>query len=334
MSESLNRLVKIALPAAVVGVALGVTLWVIFTGEGTGRPGGRVGQEFRYDISELKDLGADRVGYRQVDAIPAGVETPRAIAVGPDDVLYIAGDAELRSVNPDGETIRRFETGGQATCLAVADEGTVYVGMIDRVEVYGPDGDMLDEWEPFDERTMLTGLAVMGEDVFAADAGNAVVHRLDLSGNPIGRLGEADEQWDIPGLLVRALCLDIAAGADGLIRVTNPGRWRVETYTPDGGLELSWGEPSMRDIEGFCGCCNPTNVAVLSDGRVVTAEKGLPRVKLYDPHGRFLSVVALATEFDADTERLELAVDSRDRIHVLDAIKAEVRIFEPKQRSD
>ncbi|MBM3243119.1 hypothetical protein FJZ31_43220, partial [Candidatus Poribacteria bacterium] len=45
------------------------------------------------------------------------------------------------------------------------------------------------------------------------------------------------------------------------------------------------------DIDGFCGCCNPVNFAMLPDGRFVTCEKGLPRVKIYDADGTFSGVV-------------------------------------------
>ncbi len=58
-----------------------------------------------------------------------------------------------------------------------------------------------------------------------------------------------------------------------------------------GELEFAWGKPSA-GIEGFCGCCNPVGLAMLPDGRCVTCEKGLPRVKVYSTEGVFESVVA------------------------------------------
>jgi hypothetical protein len=58
---------------------------------------------------------------------------------------------------------------------------------------------------------------------------------------------------------VPSACLDVEIAPDGLLRVNNPGRHRVETYTFDGDLELFWGRPSAA-IDGFCGCCNPVNL--------------------------------------------------------------------------
>ena len=121
----------------------------------------------------------------------------------------------------------------------------------------------------------------MGENnVFAADAGNRVVLRYDKSGKLAGRIGEKNKERNIPGLIIPSPYLGVVLAPDGLLRVNNTGRHRVEAYTVNGDLESSWGKPSNA-IEGFCGCCNPIGLALLPDGRYVTCEKGLPRVKVY-----------------------------------------------------
>jgi hypothetical protein len=83
-------------------------------------------------------------------------------------------------------------------------------------------------------------------------------------------------------------------------------------------------------------------MAILPDGRFVTGEKGIPRVKIYGAEGKFECVVAgpevLAPNFAATTETREdlklkpvdLAVDSKSRIIVLDPNAGTVRIFEEK----
>jgi hypothetical protein len=138
------------------------------------------------------------------------------------------------------------------------------------------------------------------------------------------------------------LCVRIAP--DGLLRVTNPGRHRIEAYTFDGDIELSWGKPSMA-IEGFCGCCNPVNFDMLADGRYVTCEKGLPRVKIYDADGKFESVVVGPERFGRDLKAcaeglsgcqdrgLGVAVDSRGRVFVLDVYSGEVLVMAEKGKT-
>jgi hypothetical protein len=127
---------------------------------------------------------------------------------------------------------------------------------------------------------------------------------------------------------------------DGLLRVTNPGRHRVEAYTVDGHLELAWGKPSA-GIDGFCGCCNPINIALLPDGRMVTCEKGLPRVKIYREDGTLESVVAGTETFPENAKfsmnlaagklgGLDAAVDSKGRVYILDPVTGVVRVMARK----
>ena len=94
-------------------------------------------------------------------------------------------------------------------------------------------------------------------------------------------------------------------------------------------------------IDGFCGCCNPANFDMLPDGRFVTCEKGLPRIKVYSPEGDFESVVAGPEAFSKNakscslnglsncrTGGMDVAVDSKGRVIVMDPVERVVRIFE------
>ncbi|NJO93063.1 MAG: hypothetical protein HC831_31980 [Chloroflexia bacterium] len=82
-------------------------------------------------------------------------------------------------------------------------------------------------------------------------------------------------------------------------------------------------------MDGFSGCCNPSHAALLSDGSFVTAEKGLERVKIHNANGDLKCVVAKPNQFIEGTVGLDLAVDSKDRIFILDPEKKMIRIFAP-----
>jgi hypothetical protein len=117
---------------------------------------------------------------------------------------------------------------------------------------------------------------------------------------------------------------DLVAGADDLVYVVNPRLMRVEGFTHQGQYETAWGQgsPSVKD---FFGCCNPAHLAVLPDGRFVTAEKGMPRVKIYARDGTFETVVAGSSQL-SDTPT-DLATDPLGRVLVLDGRAAKVRVF-------
>ena len=76
---------------------------------------------------------------------------------------------------------------------------------------------------------------------------------------------EKNADRNVPGFIVPSPFLDVMIHRDGLLRVNNPGRHRVEAYTFDGDLEGAWGKPTAA-IEGFCGCCNPIAIAAWPTG--------------------------------------------------------------------
>ncbi|HCU34175.1 MAG TPA: hypothetical protein DGT21_01650, partial [Armatimonadetes bacterium] len=122
---------------------------------------------------------------------------------------------------------------------------------------------------------------------------------------------------------------DVAITREGALLVTNPGKHAVEMYSPEGTLVTSWGQTGQT-IEGFCGCCNPTDIAVMADGRVVTSEKGLPRVKVYTAGGMLDAVVAVPDDFSTHAAGMDLAVDGAGHIWVLDPPEGVVKVFAPK----
>ena len=57
-------------------------------------------------------------------------------------------------------------------------------------------------------------------------------------------------------------------------------------------------------------------------------------MKVYNRLGQLVSVVAGPAQFAEGTVGLDLAVDSKNRIYVLDPKKKIIRIFEKKPNSD
>jgi hypothetical protein len=331
------------LVAGIVLVAVGVAALAVFWDDPWATTGNRLARSARYDVSKLKHIDPALLKYHQSSEIEVGLAEPRAVAVGPDDCIYVAGDKAVATFDPNGANRRQFDTTGAPRCLAVGGKqhlfpGRLYVGMEDHLEVFDAAGKRLAAWESLGERTTLTSIATADEDVFAADYGHHVVVRYDTAGKMLGRIGKPDSKREIPGFNIPSPYFDCAVAPDGLLRVVNPGFHRVETYTFDGHRESSWGSP--KGIEGFCGCCNPAHMAMFPDGRFVTGEKGIPRVKVYSPEGRFLAVVAgpndLAptatiseeTRSDFQLPVFDVAGDSRGRVLVLDPLRKSVRIFE------
>lgn len=296
---------------------------------------------FAYDLTQLHKTDPRLIHYEQIGRIHCPHDDPRRITIGPDERLCIASGNYISVMDRDGGILSEIALAAPARCLAVAEDGLLYAGLRDHVEVFDVKGQRRSVWESPVRRTWFTGLAAGENAVFAADAGHRLVLRYDRSGKLLGRIGEKNPERGVAGFIVPSPYFDVELARDGLLRINNPGRHQVEAYTPDGDFEFGWGKASSA-IDGFCGCCNPINVALLPDGRVVTCEKGLPRVKVYASDGTFESVVAGPESFpenarlnlsdDADGAQggLDAAVDSNGRIYILDAVAGDVRIMAKK----
>jgi hypothetical protein len=297
---------------------------------------------FAYDVGRLRQTDPKLIHYEQVGQFKSPYPEPHRIAAGPDDRLYIAAGNYVTVVDRDGGRVSEIALPGPARCVTVARDGTVYAGLRDHVEVFDTKGQRAAAWESLGKRAWVSGLAAGEKDVFAADSGNRVVLRYDRSGKLVGRIGEKSKDRNAPGFVLPSPYLDVKLAPDGLLRVNNTGRHRVEAYTTEGDLEFFWGKPSMT-IEGFCGCCNPVGLALLPDGRYITSEKGLPRVKIYSKEGAFECVVAGPESFsenwrkcspsDCTTGGLDAAVDSAGRIYILDVVETNVRIMARKKEA-
>lgn len=331
------------LAALVVAVGMGVV--AIMRIDSWGERGTGLSPRFSYDLESFQKTDPALVRYQEVSRITLSIQEPQALAVGPDDRVYVGGDRVIQVFGSTGEKVRAVILEEEPRCLAVGGShhevpGRIYVGMKEHVEVFDPQGHRETRWDRPSVKVWLTSIALDEKDVYVANCGDRIVLRYDTSGKLLGRIGAKDEAVDFRGFVIPSPYFDVAMAPDGLLRVVNPGAHSILAFTAEGHLEARWGKASLADIRGFCGCCNPASIAIMSDGRVVTAEKGIPRVKVYNADGEFDSVVAGPEAFlptptatgETRTEHklkvLDVAADSRGRVLVLDPMTRSVRIFE------
>ena len=296
----------------------------------------KLGPEFTYDLSEFRRVDPNLIHYEEAEGLATGMKEPRGMAVGPHDFLYLAGDRMVRALDRTGKTVLEFRTDLEPQRVAASPAGTIYVAMKDHVEVFDAAGKRQAAWAAAGTDALLVCVVAGEADVFVADANGRAVIRYDLAGRVVNRIdgrGAADaaaKDADDAGFIVPSPYFDVAFDPIGNVWIANPGRRRVELHAYDGRLIRNWGAASFR-IDGFCGCCNPTHLAVLPDGSLVTSEKGLPRVKVYGADGDMRSVVAPPAAFGEATVIADLAADSAGRILILDPDANKVRIFTRKK---
>ncbi len=339
-----------------IGLVIVIAIVAMLRLDTTGEKGSGLGRDFEYSLEQLAKIDPNLILYEEsTRPINTEFKTTHAIAVDSKVSIYVAGDNAIRVYADSGKLLNEIGLSEAPRCLAIesvdmADDASdnlkIYVTMKDHVEIYNSRGKLLSRWQSLGDDTILTGIAVSKNDVFIADAGNRIILRYDKAGTIINLIGQKDEDRNIPGFVIPSPYFDVAVGRDGLLRVVNPGIHKIEAYTFEGDLEFSWGEFSS-GIKGFCGCCNPVNFAMLhgsdpsgADDNFVTCEKGLTRVKIYDPEGVFVGVVTgpeqlveggkveiCDTPAECQLGGFDVAVDMNGRVFVLDTIKNIVRIF-------
>jgi hypothetical protein len=277
-------------------------------------------------------IAPELLTWHQVGRIGTGLASVKSFAFLKDGSLVVAGERKLRLMSTGGQVLRDIPLQGVPQAVTVMDtpDGTLlFAGMVDHVEVFDTVGTPHGKWPTFGDDAFLTCLSpgAAGKTLWIADAGRRVVDELDLTGKVLREVGRADDATHAPGLVVPSAHLDVAvAGKDGLVWVNNPGRHEMEAYDPQGVMVRQWGQAGP-GVGLFSGCCNPTDFFMLGDDRIVTAEKGTPRVAVYTITGDLQSVIT--ADFSPDTAGIDVAGDSSGRVWILDPIAHDLRIYAP-----
>jgi hypothetical protein len=311
----------IVLALALLFAVMAFMLWDLFFNNPDGNS-----NPYAYDLKLLKTGDTTLIMYTEAQHFNTGIKVVHGIAIDGANRMYVCGENSVEVFDSAGNRVTTFPISGTAHCIAVDENNQIYLGMQDHIEIYQIDGRQIKKWKSVGSQSTITSIAVANNAAYIADAGRKVVYHCDYEGNILKKIGEKDPARTIPGFVIPSPYFDLNIGINGELWVVNPGRHRFEKYNSEGDLTSSWGVASMT-MEGFCGCCNPSNFVILSNGSFVTAEKGIERVKVYDPNGNFMWVVAGSDAFIEGTQGIDLARDSKDRIILLDPEKNQIRIF-------
>lgn len=285
---------------------------------------------YEFELNNVRTGDTSMAAFSETGQIKTTLEEIHGVATDSSGKIYIAGKDGVERFDPSGKLETKFKIEGTALCISLSENGTIFLGLKDHIEIWDTTGKLIAKWASLGDEVTITSIAVKGVNVFFADAGQKVVYHCHVKGYLLNKIGLKDPATGVPGFIVPSPYFDLGISKDGNLWVVNPGRHSFEKYNFEGELLTSWGKASMA-MEGFCGCCNPSNFAFIHDSLFVTSEKGIERVKIYGADGAFLAVVATPDQFKQGTKGLDLAVDKRNRILVLDPVKMEIRIFEPKK---
>jgi hypothetical protein len=258
-----------------------------------------------------------------------------SIAVDQQDRVWVGGSFGVKVLN---ECLR--ETGGWSTAesvhaLGLDHEGNVYALHATSVEKYSPEGKPLLKWGKGgcggDSFSYATGICVDGENVFIADAGLKAVFRFNRQGEPMNEIASTAVGATTTGFFIPTPYFDCAVH-EGVLYIPNPGHLRVEQYDFEGHLLGTWGKQGAKEDE-LPGCSNPTNLAILPDGRIVVSQKGQPCLKIFDPKGVYQKTLGTSL-FAESTQGIDLAVNSQARVYAVDPDTCRIHFFDLRNGSE
>jgi len=247
------------------------------------------------------------------------------VAVGPKDEIYVLGEDEIKVFDSGGGFLRSWKVLQGAYCFTVTADGRVYVGALGKIEIYNRVGIWSGGFPAgeADKPAAITALKIFRNEVLAADADARYIRRFDQNGRQLGVIGIRNNTGNF---MLPNRWLDFDIDSNGLVTATDTGRHLVTAWALDGSPVSSFGKFGMTDPAHFVGCCNPVNLALTPDGKVVTAEKMVARVKVYEPGGRLMAVIG-PENFDPACTHIYLAVDSTGRILAADPVRRTITGF-------
>jgi DNA-binding beta-propeller fold protein YncE len=253
---------------------------------------------------------------------------PRAIAIGPDDRLYIVDwTARFQVFDRNGKYLDITWTtpdyrNGRPSGLSVDSVGNVVVSdsHYHCVRVYSPEGKLLKTiggtagTEPGQLSYVSDALRDKAGNFYVSEFGdNQRITKFDPDGKFLhswGSPGSGDQQF----ARIRAMTL----GPDGNLYIADACNHRIQVYTTDGAFVRTFGAPG----EGIGELSYPYDVACSAGATpyLYVVEYGNSRVQKFTLEGKSLGVWGgPGREPGKLCSPWALAVDSRGRVHVADS---------------
>lgn len=243
--------------------------------------------------------------------------------------LLVSGGPHVQAFQAEtGAPLARWSTRTPALSIAVDSKQRIFTGHEGAVEIHDPSGALITAWESADRLAQVTSIAFARDAVYLADSANRLIRRYSTSGQWLNDIGGDNPTH---GFLIPNGVLTCAVDSAGVLHATNPGKHRIERYSPDGKLLSKVGKFDQLDPAGFPGCCNPTSLALDSQGNLFLTEKAPPRAKVLHPDGRILAVIA-TTALDPLAKNCPILADSRGRVFLADTVRLLIHVFEPASK--
>ncbi len=309
-------------------LAVGLIAVIVIADYLSTRPGKRPPNPFAFDVSDYESVEESLISHRETRQIRI-TDTKAVHIASNENNIFLLTAGYLQTLTPRGEEINSISLGQAATSLFAFPDNSVIIAFENYLEYYSAEGNLLHRSDSAPDNALFTAVSTMENRIYVADAGNNQVVVYDLALKYLDTFKGESGVSALHGFILPSRHFDMAVNADNELWIVNPGLHYIQNYAADGRFRRQWGKPSFTP-EGFSGCCNPSYITFLHDGRFVTSEKGLVRIKIYKESGILESVVASPEAFKNGLKAPAIATLENDIVVALDFDRSMIRIFEPK----
>ena len=232
-----------------------------------------------------------------------------------DGRLYIAAGEAVSIHDREGKQQASFRVKPGVRDITVEGKD-IYVLYPSFIEVYSIDGELTRQWEACSELSDYCSFTLAGDFVFVTDAKNKNICKYTKEGNFVKFIRSPR------GFIIPSYSFDIDHRDDTLY-CANSGRHLVETYTLDGDFIAAFGGPGS-EAGCFAGCCNPVYLTFSPEGKLITSEKGNPRVSSFERNGAFREILLNSRLLGGGSKAYEVRA-AGDRLFV--AGKNKISVF-------
>jgi len=239
----------------------------------------RKGDSPKY-ATNIKSEESFESGYTQVASFELSEEINRFdIHSGK---LFISSGQSVYIFDTEANQLGSFSVEPEVRDIAAQGED-IYLLYPARIVVHSIDGKPIRQWEACSELSDYCSFTIVGEYVFVTDAENKNICKYTIDGNFITFIKSPN------GFIIPSYAFDIDSWND-TVYCANSGRHQIETYTLDGDYISAFGGAGI-EAGYFAGCCNPVYISFTPCGKLITSEKGTPRISSFERNGKFDAVL-------------------------------------------
>ncbi|MDA3906418.1 MAG: hypothetical protein PF484_10110 [Bacteroidales bacterium] len=291
-----------------------IVLYIVYMVYDTSKSSPVAATSFNEEAQEVYDA---KWGITETLNIPFG--NLKAISLN-ENTIVVGGENFLAAYKSiDLSLLWNITTEKEIKALSVFDD-MIYASIGEMIHLFNIDGTFIDEWGPYDEESYITSITSNKDFVAFADARNKLIFVVNKEGALKHYFGQPGNQFIVPSPY-----FDVSFLEDGNLAVANSGKRQIEYRKISGEIIEVFGEEGI-GLEEFCGCCNPSHFALLPDGKIVTAEKGINRMKVLDQNGKLVELVSQSNLFKASIP-LDIAISKEGEIYAANGADSILYIF-------